>query len=240
MNKKSLLLIALFTLGSIRLFAHALWIKTAGTATKGQQHLVEIIWAEDGKNEQMPVGKWFSDMEDFTLLATSPDGTRQQIPVTANKDRYTAYFTPDTDGIYMLSITHTAKDLGGTTKLEYNAMAIVNVGEITSAMEIPTIDNELKLTGDFKNSYPSGKAISLSYLFKDTQKEKTQVEVFSPSGWNKTFETDAKGNVEIPLLWSGHYGVEASYYAEDEAGSYNDKPFKATWRCVTYSFDSTP
>lgn len=240
MNKKSLLLAALFLFSSISLFAHALWIQTAGTAIKGQKHLVEILWAEDGKNEQIPIGKWFSDMEHFTLFVTGPDGTRQQLPVTADKDHYAAYFTPDKDGVYILSIVHTAKDLGGVTKLEYNANAMVNVGKIAAGMVIPAIDNELKLTGDFKNSYQSGKTINLSYLFKNAPKEKIQVEVFAPSGWSKTFETDAKGSVEVPLLWSGRYAVEASYYAEDESGSYNDKSFKATRRCLTYIFDSKP
>ena len=237
MNKKTLLLIALLTFGSIHLFGHALWIQTAGTAVKGQKHSVEILWAEDGKNELMPVDKWFSDMKDFTLLLTSPDGTKQQIPVTAGEDRYTAYFTPDKDGVYVLSIAHTAKDLGGDTKLEYNAMAIVNVGKTAA---IPSIDNEVKLTGDFKNSYKTGKTISLSYLYKNAPKEKIEVEVFAPSGWNRTFETDAKGSIQLPLLWSGHYTVEASYYTEDESGSYNGKSFKSVWRCVTYTFDSKP
>lgn len=238
MNKKSLLLIAFFSLGSMSLSAHALWIKTSGTAIKGQKHLVEIVWAEDGHSEQMPVDKWFSDMKDFELFVTGPDGTRRQIEVTADKDRYTGYFTPGQDGGYVLGITHTAKDLGGTAKLEYNAMALVNVGRSSGRKSIPAIDNELRLTGDYRNSYKTGQTINFSYLFKNAPREKIKVEVFSPSGWNRTFETDAEGNIELPLLWNGHYAVEANYFSEDESGTFNDKPFKATWRCVTYAFDS--
>lgn len=228
---------ALFTFGSISLFAHALWIQTAGTSVKGQKHAVEILWAEDGKNELMPVDKWFSDMKDFTLYLTGPDGTRQQIPVTAAEDRYTAYFTPDKDGVYILSIAHTAKN-SGDARLDYNAEAMVIVGKASAGIAIPSIDNELKLTGDFKNSYKKGKTISLTYLFKNAPKKKIAVEVFAPSGWSRTFETDANGTIELPLLWAGHYAVEAVYYAADEAETFNDKTFKAVRRCMTYTFDS--
>lgn len=237
MNKKSLLLTALFTCYSISLFAHGLWIQTAGTAVKGEKHPVEILWAEDGKNELMPISKWFSDMKDFTLFVTSPDGTKRQMPVTAAEDRYTADFTPDHDGIYILSIVHTAKDFGDA-RLEYNAEAMVTVGKVAASSAIPAIDNELRLTGDFKNTYRQGKTVSLSYLFKNAPKEKIEVAVFAPNGWNKTFETDAKGSIQLPLLWSGHYAVEARYYAEDEGGDLNGKSYKATWRCITYTFDS--
>lgn len=227
----------LFTFGSIGLFAHALWIQTAAIAVKGQKHVVEILWSEDGKNELMPIDKWFSDMKDFTLFLTGPDGTKQQIHVTAGKDRYTAYFTPDKDGVYVLSIAHTAKDFGDA-RLDYNAEATVTVGKVSAGIGIPSIDNELKLTGDFRNSYKKGKIISLTYLLKNVPKEKIQVEVFAPGGWSKTFETDADGSIELPLLWSGRYAVEAVYYVEDEPGSFNDKAYKATRRCLTYIFDS--
>lgn len=179
-------------------------------------------------------------MKDFTLFLTSPNGSKQQLTVTSGADRYTTDFTPDQNGVYVLSIVHTAKNLGGDTKLEYNAEATVTVGKITNNAAIPAIDNELKLTGSFKNSYKKGKNIQLSFLLKNAPKEKIQIEVFAPSGWSKTFATDANGSIELPLLWSGHYAVEAVYYADDEQGTYNDKPFKAVRHCLTYTFDSNP
>ncbi len=240
MNKKTLFLITLFTFGSISLFAHALWIQTAGAATKGQKHKVEIYWAEDGQNERLQIDKWFSDMKNFILFVTTPDGTKQQISVTSDSDHYIGYFTPEKEGVYILSVTHTAKDFGGgAAKLQYNATAAVNVGK-AAARAVPAIDNELKLTGDFKNTYQQGKTISFNYLFKNAPREKVEVEVFAPSGWSKTFQTDTKGCIKLPLIWSGQYAVEARYYAEDEGGDFNGISYKTTWRCTTYTFDSKP
>ncbi len=231
------ILSALYFLTSGSLSAHALWIETFGPAQKGQKQTVKVFWGEFGDSQHDPADKWFSDMSDFKLFITSPDGKKAELATAAQADHYLAEFTPDEDGVYLLTISHEARDLGGTTKLQYNSVAAVKIGKSGKGNQPGFNEGQLKIWADVSKSYKANKPLSLDVLLKEEYAEKVHVEVFSPSGWKKGFQSDSKGNVTFSPIWAGRYQAEASVYSGEEAGEHNGKPHKAVRRVATYTFD---
>ena len=126
--KNTISIFALLLLSVSNLFAHALWIETSTTGKTGQKQSVKIIYSEpDDKPEKL--ADWFSDVKEFELWLTTPDKQKVKLTTVAGEDHFTSEFTPKKDGVYTLSISKAAKELGGTTIYEFNASAIVKVGK---------------------------------------------------------------------------------------------------------------
>lgn len=228
---KRLLTSLLFTCLIFNAWGHALWIQTSPTGEQGKKQTVRIIYSEPGETPEK-VGDWYSDVKAFELWLISPDGQKTKLPVTPATDYYTAEFVPQQAGVYTLAVGHAAKDLGGTTKYQFNATAAVTVGQVKSvAVASPNELNVAVTQPD--NSYKVGQAVKLAGVFKAKPSEKLQVAVHSPSGWNRTIETNADGQAEFTPLWPGTYYIEASK-SEKETGEQDGKPYKSVWRCATY------
>lgn len=212
-------------------WGHAVWIQTAPTGHQGQKQAVRISYSEPGETPEKPAD-WYSDVKAFDLWLIDPVGQKTKLSVTSAIDHYTAEFIPKYDGVYTLAIGHTAKDLGGTTQYQFNATATVVVGK--SRAMIPASPNELNVAViQPGNDFKIGQKVSLAGVFKTQPAEKLRIEIHSPSGWNRTLETNANGLAEFTPLWSGTYYIEASK-SEKESGEQNGKPFKSVWRCATY------
>lgn len=226
--------LSFITAGSLS--AHALWIETFGSAKKGEKQTVKVFWGEFGDNQHDAADKWFSDMSDFKLFITSPDGKKTQLATTAGTDHHLAEFTPEEDGVYLLTVSHEPKDLGGTTRLQYNSVATVNIGKSGKGNQPGFNEGQLKIWADASKLYKVNKPLSLDVLLKGEQAEKVHVEIFSPSGWKRDLRSDSKGNVVFSPIWAGRYQAEAAVFSE-EAGEHNGKPYKAVRRVGTYTFD---
>ena len=237
MKRNFLITAVLFIFSVHHLLAHALWIETFGPARKGEKQVVKVFWGEFDENQRDPVDKWFSDMADFKLFVVSPGGKKTPLTATAQADHYLAGFTPDEEGIYLLTISHDAKDLGGTTKLQYNSVATVKIGKSVKGNQAGFNEGQLKIWADASKPGKVNRPLSLEVLLKGTPAENVHVEVFSPSGWKKSFQSDSKGNVTFSPIWAGRYQAEASLYSGEEAGEHHGKPHKAVRRVVTYTFD---
>ncbi|GAB3981637.1 hypothetical protein GCM10028806_51650 [Spirosoma terrae] len=231
MKRFSILTLLLSTLLLGNVYAHALWIETNPVGQKGRTQTVTIVYAEpDDKPEK--IADWYSDVKEFELWLIGSDGQEKKLAVTPVEDHFTAEFTPQQDGVYTLAIGHTAKELGGTTKYQFNATAAVTVGKsITS----PTLRlNELNVAEtQFGKTYKVGKPISLAGFFKEQPSEKLRITVSSPSGWNRDIVTNADGLAEFTPVWPGRYKLEASK-TEKTTGEHGGKTYQAIWRCATY------
>lgn len=212
-------------------YGHALWIQTNPAGQKGKAHTVRIVYAEPGETPEK-LTDWYSDVNAFELWLISPGQQKTKLTVTPGADHFTAEFTPGQDGLYTLAVGHTAKDPGGVTKYQFNATAAVTVGEPGSVSVANP--NELNVAVTQPGTrYKVGKPVSLAGIFKASPSGKLQVAVHSPSGWNRTVETNAGGIAEFTPLWPGTYYIEASK-TEKEAGDLDGKPYKSVWRCATY------
>lgn len=231
MKRFLILTLLLFTLLLGNVYAHALWIETNTVGQKGRTQTVTIVYAEpDDKPEK--IADWYSDVKEFELWLIGPDGQKKKLAVTLGQDRFTAEFIPQQDGVYTLAIGHAAKELGGTTKYQFNATAVVTVGKSVTS---PTLRlNELNVAEmQFGKVYKVGKPISLVGFFKGQPSEKLHITVSSPSGWNRDIVTNADGLAEFTPVWPGRYKLEASK-TEKITGEYGGKTYQAIWRCATY------
>lgn len=225
--KKSFLSIALFFL-SFQIYAHALWIETNATGKKGQQQEVKIFYGEYAEFSPEKIKDWYSDVKDFTLWLVAPDGQKTQLTTAAKEDYYTAAFTPDKDGVYTLQVSHSAKDLGGTTVYQFNTSAAVAVGK-SEAADIKHNTNPLKFqlkTGKVNES------VNIQGFFNDAASDKLSVTVFSPKGWTKQIEGKDGVAAFVPE-WKGKYMIEVSRMDEGK-GDHNGKEYTGIWRCATY------
>ena len=215
-------------------WAHALWIETNPVGQKGQKHSIRVSYAEPGETSEK-LQDWYSDVRSFELWLISPDQQRTKLVVTPGERQYTAEFTPQQDGVYTLAVGHAAKDVGGTTKYQFNATASVQVGKADAASAAYPNDLTVALAKGIE-AYKVGQPIVLTGVFKEKPTDKLRISVHSPSGWNKEILTNTDGIAEFTPIWPGTYRIEASK-TEKETGEQNNKPYQSVWRCATYVLD---
>jgi uncharacterized GH25 family protein len=237
MKHKFVSLVLMMVLGISSAFAHALWIQTASVGKVGQKQTIRITYAEPGDKPEK-IGDWYSDVKDFELWLTGPDKQRVKLATTGSADFYAAEFTPDKEGVYTLTIGHSAKELGGTTVYQFNSSALVTVGKSTLKNEALINGNELNVFADAGATHKVNQPLNLKGLFKKETIENLHITVFSPSGWSKTIATDKNGVAEFVPLWPGQYFVEASKNWKEE-GKHHDKEYKGFWRCATTLLEVT-
>lgn len=228
---KKLLFSLLFIAATTSSYAHALWIETNANGKKGQQQDVKIFYGEYAEFSPEKIKDWYSDVKDFTLWLVAPDGQKTKLNTSANEDHYTAAFTPDKDGVYTLQVSHSAKDLGGTTVYQFNTSAVVAVGK-NEVADIKSNTNPLKF------QVKTGKVnepVNIQGFFNDATSEKLSVTVFSPKGWTKQIE-GKNGIAEFVPEWKGKYMIEVSRMDEGK-GEHSGKEYTGIWRCATYLID---
>lgn len=212
---------------------HALWIKTDISGKIGKQHKVEIFYEEFADGTREDVKDWYSDVKEFRLWLISPSGEKTELVCNAGTDRFTTSFTPDREGTYTLEISHEARDLGGTTKYQFNAQALVNVR--TKELKPGFTENELT-TWPESLSYKADRKVNIKSLLKGEENSDIRVTVFSPTGWNKVFSPDDKGVITFTPIWKGDYIIESTHYNGAESGSHGDQSYESVWRCATMRF----
>lgn len=232
---KSLLLALLFTLGSSQLFAHALWIETATKGKVGQEQQIKIYYGEYATNEREETAKWYSDVKDFTLWLTAPGKEKIKLSTTPGTNFYSASFTPKGDGQYVLTVSHEAKELGGTTKYEFLSAAIVTVGK-PAPVEHSAIPTSLSVYTMEAKTHQINAPIQLKAVLNGQALANKTVSIFSPEGWNKEATTDENGILTFNPLWAGRYVLEVST-REKASGEHNGKAYTAAWQGATSSFE---
>lgn len=235
MNKlRFIVLCALFCMFGNHIFAHALWIETAATGKVGQAQTVKVFYGEYVSNERDSVGKWYSDVKEFTLWLVGPDQKKTQLTLSPGTNYFESKFTPDQNGAYTVMVSHEAKELGGTTKYHFLSSANVSVGKV---LPIATQNsNVLKLHIDDASIAKINKSLQLKAFLKDVAAKGKTISVFSPNGWSKELITDDNGIAEFTPLWTGRYVVEVSD-TDKTPGQHYGKDYKSTWKGATYSFE---
>ncbi|MFC5283672.1 DUF4198 domain-containing protein [Pedobacter alpinus] len=234
-NLKHILFTLLITIATQQLFAHALWIETKSTGKIGQTQEVKIFYGEFVTNEKDSVAKWFSDVKEFSLWLTSPGKGKIKLNTTAGANFYSAYFTPEKDGVYILSVVHEPKELGGTTKYEFSSLATVAVGK-TSAINTSEVSNAIYTSVSDSKIYNADVPVKIKAVLNGKPLANKNISVFSPEGWSKEYTTDKNGEIEFSPLWAGRYILEISNY-EKTSGEHHNKNYTAFWQCGTSTFE---
>lgn len=233
--KKLFSIAALLLVSMSNIFAHALWIETSTTGKAGQKQAIKIVYSEpDDKPEKL--ADWYSDVKDFELWLTTPDKQKVKLATVAGEDHFTSDFTPEKDGVYTLSISKAAKDLGGSTIYEFNASAIVKVGKSLAGNDADFNTNAISVYADASKAFKINKPFGFTTFLKGKPTEKLHVAIASPSGWNRNISSAANGVAEFTPIWPGTYKIETST-SEKAEGDHFGKPYTSIWRCATLLVD---
>ena len=225
----------LLTLATGSLFAHALWIETPATGKVGQKQPIKIFYGEYADLGRDSVSTWYSDVKEFSLWLVGPDNKKTQLEVTPGLNYFEGSFTPQQNGSYTLSVSHEAKELGGSTKYHFLSSATISVGNV--APLATQNQNTLRLHLNDVSSLKLKNTIKMTAFLKDAAAEKKAVTVFSPSGWSKEFYTDESGAFTFTPLWPGRYVVELSDMDRKATGTHHGKDYTGVWKGATYSFE---
>lgn len=230
--KKISVLMILLTMSISSVFAHALWIETASTGKKGQPQEVKVFFGEYEGKAPDSAKKWFSNLKEFSLLLTAPDGTTKVLKASPATFYYKTSFTPSQDGSYKLSIVHEVKDIYEKAKIEYYAFANVAVGTA------PPINSKFPANALFTFNpeqavIQSGKAITHSVVYNKAPFAAKKIAIIDPAKKKLETETNAKGQFVFKPAQKGNYFLEA--FAEDKTpGKLGEKHYEKVWHVSTY------
>ncbi|WP_379086200.1 DUF4198 domain-containing protein [Pedobacter sp. UC225_65] len=230
--KKISLLMMLLTLSISSVFAHALWIETASVGKKGQAQEVKVFFGEYEGKEPDSAKKWFSNLKEFSLVLTAPDGSKKVLKTTPAVLCYKTTFTPEQDGTYILSIVHEVKDIYESAKIEYYAFANVAIGNA------PKVNVALPANAlfSFRPEQPvlkTGTAITHSIVYNKAPFAEQKLSIIHPDNKKEEPKTDAKGKFVFKPEQKGNYFLEA--FAEDKTpGKLGEKTYDKVWHVSTY------
>jgi hypothetical protein len=227
---RSIILLAFIFLTCQSGFAHALWIEANATAEKGQTQEVKVFYGEFATGELEPVEKWYADVKSFSLWLTGPNQQPVKIALTQKENHFVASFTPQSEGIYYLSVQHEASEIAGNTKYEFSSVAMVKVGQKAEANH-QVVKNTLKVLTP-QNAAKIASATTVKVYLDGNPHANGKVLVTSEQGWGKEFTTNEAGEITFSPIWKGKYVLEATNFKKG-AGELNGKPYESTWQGAT-------
>ena len=230
---KKIIFFLFMLVASPQLFAHALWIETKATGTKGKAQEISVYFGEFSDNDITKADKWFSDLKDFTLVVISPSKKETKLTAKALDNKYQAFFTPDEDGVYTVVMHHTVKDVYGTMKLDYNSSATVTVGNAAKGNEAAANTNIISVFAKDVVAAKQKTKINVNALYEGKEAKEQKIKVIAPNGWEKELWSNDKGEISFTPIWPGNYMVEFAY-TEKAPGEHNGKKYDEIWKMATY------
>lgn len=225
--------VAFLLLVTSQSFAHALWIETKATGTKGKPQEISVYFGEFSENDITKADKWFSDLKDFTLVVISPSKKEIKLKSTALENKYQAFFTPEEDGVYTVVMQHTVKDVYGTMKLDYNSSANIVVGNELAGNEAAANNNKIAVFAKNASSLTKNTKVTAVATYNSAVAKEQKVKVIAPNGWEKELWTNDNGEFSFTPIWSGNYMLEFSQ-TEKASGEHNGKNYDEIWKMATY------
>ncbi|APA00173.1 hypothetical protein [Flavobacterium commune] len=233
LNLFKTVLVTLLLISAPAVFAHALWIETKTTGTKGKPQEISVYFGEFSENDITKADKWFSDLKDFTLTVISPSKKEIKLQSTALENKYQAFFTPDEDGVYTVVMQHTVKDVYGTMVLDYNSSANIVVGNKLNGNSGTNNTNKIAVFSKNTTSLAKNTKITAVALYNNAIAKQQKVKVIAPNGWEKELWTNENGEISFTPIWSGNYMIEFSQ-TEKKSGEHHGKKYDEIWKMATY------
>jgi len=233
MRLKSMILAAGIILCMAKAGAHATWIETNATGTKGIAQEVKIFFGEFSEKSISPAAHWFSDLKDFELLLIAPDKSETRLSSVMNTSYYAATFTPAADGVYTLILHHTVKDTYMNMKIDYNSSATVVVGNAVKGNDAAYNKNMVSIFSDSAFAATQNAPIKFCSFYDGKPAAKQKMKIVAPNGWEKEIYSNTKGETVFTALWQGQYMIEYAY-VEKTPGLHNGQKYDEVWKIATY------
>ncbi len=226
----SLALSLVITLASSSVFAHAIWIESSPTGSRGKQQIVRVYYGEYEHAQIEKTTGWYSDLNTLELYLVQPDQSRVKLSLTDKGEWLEASFTPATEGAYTIYTSHIAKDLWEEKRFQFSSSVVVQVGKnqnpaaAIAAYRLYTTDRQ----------YTRGKNVSVALSKQGSPLTDKEITIMAPQGWVKKLKTDAQGSLHFTADLAGIYVIEFGQN-EEETGNWKGNPYKETWQTVTTS-----
>lgn len=202
--------------------AHAVFIETMLTGTKGKSHAVKVVYGEPDEHEAIGKWWWYKTGEEVVLTLIAPDGSKEHLPTTAHGNHLLATFVPKQDGVYHVSFEKdTDYKEGAKTHFQINATASIQVGKSNLGNKAAALDNELLVYTD-QSTLKNKKEVSLTLYQNGVPAPHSFFQVIAPSGWIKWVETDDHGVACFVPEWTGKYFVEVSKREKVQGQSFEE------------------
>ncbi len=234
---RNIILVVAVILFNLNTHAHAIWIETSATGKTGKSQNVRVYFGEYSENERDSAGHWFSDLGQFKLWVTAPDGTKTELLTKPDGNAFSVNYIPKTKGVHVLSIDHLVGDVYYESLIHYYALAsvVVNEDAVTGS------ENLSKATGfavelALEKSSKVGEQVEVDLFYNQKAPVEATFSVQPPLGWTKEFELNEKGHTVFKPYLEGKYMLEG-IYTDKTPGKHNEKGYTAVWHCVTYCID---
>lgn len=228
MNFKSLVLT--LALALIHLFAHAhtIWIETTAKGQLGKEQEIHIFFGEYSDGKPTKTARWFSDLKDYKLMMTAPDGTISELGKAQDSTFYKATFTPAQEGVYTFWLDHEVKDVFKEMKITYTAGAFVAVKGKKEAVKVGQ--------GRYQVEVPNPQKPGNILILKDGKPHAGATLNLEQIGNKDGLQvlTDKDGKLLLPKNAKGNYLVELSIPTKVENGLHHDKPYTTHYLNFTY------
>ena len=208
-------------------FAHETFLDAPTTGEVGAEVVVTVV---RGHFDEGPdAGTYFEDLLAETTLPwgfklVKPDGTKEDLTLTAKDDTYVVSFTPDAAGVYQVAYERDrgVRDYGyaiptGFQRILEEAKAYIVVGGDKAGLE--NVEDAMIAIKLDDPAVASGQV-----LFGGDPLAGATVTMTTKDSWVKTATTDAEGKFSIDAPGAGAFMLKATYF-DETPGTEGDQEF---------------
>lgn len=191
--------------------AHTMWIESSYQGYIGQEQQVKIYFGEFSINMITPAQKWFSDIADCKLMLLTPDGEKKALSKAREENFYTASFTPEAEGWYLVYLEHLVKDLYQGMRITYQALSWVKVGSPTGLPDVPSPFSDGKLILPPQTPFELNTSAEVALLRNRAPVVSQRFTLTANNGWRKSLRSDKEsGKASTELIFPAKYLYEWS------------------------------
>lgn len=120
---------------------------------------------------------------------------------------------------------------GEPRKNRETGLTTKRVAHIKTGRDSSTAITKFDIVPNAKNSN------TFKLLYDGKALKDVEIDVISPTGWEKSFVTDENGEFTVKTPWVGTYLLQARY-EDDTKGEVDGKPFDKIVNVITYTIDN--
>ena len=189
--------------------AHTMWIETPFAGRVGEPQTVKIYFGEYSLRMISETRQWFSNIADCELKLLAPDGSTVELEKTRADSCYTAAFTPQAEGWYLLYFEQVVRDLYEGMHITYQAQAWVKVGQPAGLPEVKSPFSTGRLILPPMVPFRLGESAEVRLTEGGMPATSRRFTLTSDNGWRKNLRTDAvSGSAATPLIFPAHFLYE--------------------------------
>lgn len=211
-------------------YAHTMWMQANNTADKGSEQEIKVFFGEFSWGKPSNTAKWFSDIKDYQLMVTEPDGTTAILSKKRQDSLYyVTDFTPAQKGVYTFSFKHVVADVYKDKKITYISSAYI-------AVDGGKKDQLVVGEGTYQLSIPDpAKPTHIIYLVDGKPAPDMELEIAKENSKDVlTVKTNDKGELQFPKEWKGNFLIELPDSKQVAPTEHNGQTYEYDYKVFCY------